>query len=90
MVGMNVENAGVSNGYKAFVENQYSGIERNGTVEEKKKFIEAKKKIMAHPETSPQTKAILKDEIARLQLEVLEDFSNKYNRPNDTFEYSRK
>ena len=24
------------------------------------------------------------------KLEVLEDFSNKYNRPNDTFEYSRK
>lgn len=97
-----VADPGVSNEYKAFVEQQYSGVPNGRTsLEQKEKSIQAKKNIMRHPECTNLEKvmlqkeiAIIKGEIAKMELDDIisarDAVNEKYNPPTDTFVPSKK
>jgi len=57
--------------FNEFVEKTYAGIpDRTTTVEQKKKAIEAKKKILAHPDCPASVRTKLYEEIATIQGEI--------------------
>ena len=93
---------GVSNEYKAFVEQQYRGVSNGRTsLEQKEKSIKAKQNIMHHAECTNLEKTILQKEIAIIKGEIakmeLEDIisardavNEKYNPSADRFIPSKK
>lgn len=63
--------AGEKISFNEFVENTYKGIpERTSTVRDKERAIEAKKKILNHPDCPNSTKTEIRKEIAIIEGEI--------------------
>lgn len=63
--------AGEKISFSAFVENAYKGIpDRTTTISDKEKAIEAKKKILNHPDCPNKSKTEIRNEIAIIEGEI--------------------
>ena len=58
--------------FEAFVQRQYGGIpDRTTTIDQKKRAIAAKKRIIAHPQCPSSSKPVIKNEISKIESEII-------------------